>query len=323
MWTSIVIMILVFAAAFLAVFSVNLVIEDLARRDRKRLRKRLDEETRKNRHARARESMRNKDLGQLAAEASAEAKAESKTLRDRFTTLIEQSGLNLTPRRLLTIMAGSAFVLGTRGGLLSGSLVVGATAASIAAAAPLLFVQFKRSQRLEMLRSQLSDCFDLLSRILRAGQTISQGLQAVAEEFKPPVADEFGLCYEQQNLGLAPELTYRDLARRTGLLEIKIFVLSLLIHRQTGGNLTELLDQLAEIVRERFRLRGMIKSLTAEGRIQAGILLAMPPLMFVVLLFINREYAMKLFDHPVLPITALIFMALGAAWIRKIVNFDF
>ena len=152
-------MTLVFATAFLAVFSVNMMIDDLARRDRNRLRKRLDDEARKNRHVRARESMRSKDLSQLASEASEEAKAESMTLRDRMRALIEQSGLNLTPRRLLTIMGGSAFVLGTLGGLLSGSLVVGATAASIAAAVPLLFVQFKRSQRLEMLRSQLPDSF--------------------------------------------------------------------------------------------------------------------------------------------------------------------
>ena len=102
-----------------------------------------------------------------------------------------------------------------------------------------------------------------------------------------------------------------------------MIVLALLVHQQTGGNLTEILENLAFIVRDRFRIRGMIASLTAEGRVQAGILLVLPPAMFVILLFVNREYALKLFNHPILPILSLTFMGLGALWIRKIVNFDF
>ena len=105
-----------------------------------------------------------------------------------------------------------------------------------------------------------------MGRVVRAGQTISQALQAVADEFPPPIAAEFAYCYEQQNLGLSPESALRDLARRTGLLEIKIFVLALLVQQQTGGNLAELLDKLSGIIRERFRIRGQIKTLTAEGR---------------------------------------------------------
>jgi tight adherence protein B len=208
-------------------------------------------------------------------------------------------------------------------GLISRSLTAGLVVGFIARAVPLLYVQFKRHQRLEALRAQLSDVFDLISRVLQAGQTMSQAMQSVAQEFKPPVSLEFGLCFEQQNLGLAPEFAVKDLARRTGLLEIKIFVLAVMVHRQTGGNLTELLDKLALIVRDRFRIRGMISSLTAEGRMQGLILLVLPPLMFVLLLFVNHDYAMKLFDHPELPIGCMISMTFGALWIRKIVNFDF
>ena len=128
-----------------------------------------------------------------------------------------------------------------------------------------------------------------MARVIRAGQTMSQALLAVADEFPPPIAGEFSYCYEQQNLGLSPETAFRDLARRTGLLEIKIFVLALLVQQQTGGNLAELLDKLSAIIRERYRIRGQIKTLTAEGRMQAMVLLALPPGMFLLMLVMNRD----------------------------------
>src|SRR5439155_17515599 len=142
--------------------------------------------------------------------------------------------------------------------------------------------------------------FDLMGRIIRAGQTMAQGLQAVADEFDQPIAGEFAYCYEQQNLGLSPEVSLRDLARRTGLLEIKIFVLALLVQQQTGGNLAVLLEKLAGVVRERFRIRGKIKTLTAEGRLQAAVLLVLPPALFLIILLLNWSYGEVLLTHPYL-----------------------
>src|SRR5215831_5114775 len=118
---------------------------------------------------------------------------------------------------------------------------------------------------------------------------MSQALQAVADEFDTPISTEFAYCYEQQNLGLPPEDAMRDLARRTGLLEIKIFVLALLVQQQTGGNLAELLDKLAAVIRQRTRVRSKISTLTAEGRVQALILLALPPLLLAAVLILNRQ----------------------------------
>ena len=152
---------------------------------------------------------------------------------------------------------------------------------------------------------------------------MSQALQAVADEFDQPVAGEFAYCYEQQNLGLSPELALRDLARRTGLLEIKIFVLGLLVQQQTGGNLAELLDKLAGLIRERFRIRGKVKALTAEGRIQAAVLLVLPVALMGILWLMSKDYAQALAKTPNMIIAMLIAEAIGALWIRKIVNFDF
>ena len=100
-------------------------------------------------------------------------------------------------------------------------------------------------------------------------------------------------------------------------------MLALIIHRQSGGKLTQLLDKLAELIRERYKIRGKIKALTAEGRLQAMILMGLPPLMYCILLLISRKYALELLEHPNLILGALISMAIGGIWIRKIVNFDF
>ncbi len=116
---------------------------------------------------------------------------------------------------------------------------------AIAIPLPWLYVLLKRHQRLDRLREQLPDAFELMSRVLRAGQTISQAMQAVAEEFSRPISLEFLYCSEQMNLGLSPEQALRILGQRTGLLEIKIFILSVVVHRNTGGNLAELLDKLS------------------------------------------------------------------------------
>src|SRR5262249_27579293 len=145
-----------------------------------------------------------KNLGQLAAEASQDEVSPS--LRERFAAVVEQSGLGMTPQRLATIMVATGAACGALGVLVRQSLLVGLAAAAVGAVVPFLYVLRKRNARLEKLMGQLPDAFDLMARVIRAGQTMSQGVQAVADEFDQPIAGEFAYCYEQQNLGLSPEL---------------------------------------------------------------------------------------------------------------------
>jgi tight adherence protein B len=152
---------------------------------------------------------------------------------------------------------------------------------------------------------------------------VPQAFQAVGDTFEPPIAGEFGSCQEQQNLGLLPEVTYRDLAHRVDVLEMKIFVMAMLIQRQTGGNLSEVLERLAKLVRDRVRLRSHVRTLTAEGRLQAIVLLVLPLFMFGVMRVINPAYADVLLEHTSLLAGVGVAMGLGALWIRKIVNFDY
>jgi tight adherence protein B len=311
-----------FAAGALVVAGLYSILSDLYLRDRSRFGQRVDEEFRTRQRDRAKQSPLFKNLGELAAQVKAEEEAES-SLSRRFESMVEQSGLNVTSRRLVTLAACVGLSLGITVGLLRQSIVLGGVAALIGAGVPLLYVRMKQKARMKRLLGQLPDAFELMARVIRAGQTMSQALQGVADEFDAPIAAEFAYCYEQQNLGLSPEVSLRDLARRSGLVEMKIFVLAMLVQQQTGGNLAELLDKLATLVRERFRMQGKIKALTAEGRFQAIVLLALPPAMLLLLLAVNRHYIQTLFEHPGLLVAMVIADVLGALWIRRIINFDY
>lgn len=313
---------LTFFAVVATVVGVYSLIADLYLSDRTRLQHRIDDEFRKRQRERVRRSLLFKGLGQLSAEVAGE-REKSATTRERLERMIEQSGLDISLRKLLVTAGSTGACVGLLVYLIQGNPLFGLLAAAVSAGVPLLYVELKRKKRLERMLSQLPDAFDLMGRVIRAGQTMSQAVQAVSEEFAQPIAGEFSYCYEQQNLGLSPETAFRELARRTGLLEIKIFVTALLVQQQTGGNLGELLDKLSDLIRQRYRIRGVIRTLTAEGRFQAVILLAVPFAMFFMLMFLNYEYESRLLEHPNLIGGTLIMEAVGAVWIRKIVNFDF
>jgi len=314
-----------FLAAFFAIFTVNLILVDLFHREREETLKRLNEELLVQQRQKAREQTvaSGKDpMSEIIAAAGRESQ-QRKGILERINELTMQSGLRITTPKLLMICGSTGVLVSFIAFGVSSSLLMAGAIGGTFAAVPLLYVTYMRRKRLELLRSQLPDAFELMSRILRAGQSVSQAMQAVSEEFRPPVNVEFGYCYEQQNLGLAPEVALADLAQRTGLMEVKIFVLAVLVHRQAGGNLTELLDNIAHVVRQRFKMRREIKSLTGEGRMQAIVLLALPIVVWFGLFFVTRDYALKLLDHTSLLIATLTSMLIGTLWIRRIVNFDF
>ena len=291
-------------------------------RDRSRLNDRVDAEFLRKKTEKARKTPLFKNLGQVAAELSDE---ERPTARQRFVTMVEQSGMDTTPAKVLvqcaiaSAIGGLAvFVLARRSPMLIPPAVGLLPRARSGGSSGKV-----RDKRIEKLRSQLSDAFELMARVVRAGQTLGQALMAVADEFPQPISAEFAFCYEQQNLGLSPEVTFRDLTRRTGVIELKIFVLAVLVQQQTGGNLAELLTKLAGVVRERYLIQGTIRTLTAEGRMQGWMLAALPPFMLVLLMVLNPGYASVHFQHLNVLLGTFGVEALGVLWIRKIVNFDF
>lgn len=240
-----------------------------------------------------------------------------------LTSWIEQSGLRLRPLELISASVGIGVLAAVSVALFVPIWWLSLFACLLTAPLPFAAVAIERFRRSNKLRSQLPAALDLMSRMLRAGQTIPQSLSGVADEFESPLADEFGYCYEQQNLGLSTEASMYEMARRTGVLELRILVVALTIHRQAGGNLSELLDNLAKVIRERYHIQGQIRSLTADGRMQAAILLALPPVLLVVLSIVNQEYVSILFQFPWLLIGMFAFELLGALWLHRIVSFDF
>ncbi len=313
---------LIFCTGFLIMFGMNLVVTDLFLKERDQQKKRLQEQSLERGKPQVKEKLAGRNLDELAAEAMRET-ADDQTLVDKVYKMLEQSGTEITMPKLLAYSVGCSAVLGLAIGFLSSSIPMGALTGIAALAMPLFYVKYQRQKRFDKILDQLPDALELMSRTLKAGQTISQALLAVGNEFRAPIGPEFGYCYEQQNLGLSADVALRDLASRTGVLEIRIFVLGLLIHRRSGGNLTELLTNLASIIRQRYRMRGKVRALTAEGRLQGLILIILPFIAFLGLFVVSHDYAMKLFDYPWLLIGCMISMGLGAVWIRRIVNFDF
>lgn len=307
------------AAAF--VIALYQIAADLFLRDRARISDRVDMEFIKKKAAKSKKASLFKNLEQM--DAAAREGDDQQTLARRFEAMIEQSGMDLTATRLLTISAAVGGVLGVMAFAARGGLIETAIAALLGFIAPIFYVKRQRDARMEKLRSQLPEAFDLMARMVRAGQSLSQALLGVAQEFPQPISTEFAYCYEQQNMGLPAEAAFRDLTRRSSVIELKIFVLAVLVQRQTGGNLAELLSKLAGVVRERYQIRGTISALTAEGRMQGWILAAMPPAMLLILMIMNFNYAVILFEHPNLLIGTFGAEFLGVLWIRKIVNFDF
>lgn len=319
----------IFVAASMGIAAGYLIYTDLFRPEASRTKQRMDEEFRGGSTRPGASSLLFKagtqsELGALSprnSTAGLRDGAEDNTWRGRLRTVLVRSGLNLTPRQLATVSTLAATVLAITG-MLAGGWLMGLTGLVIGGLAPLAYVLRRARARATQFLTQLPAAFELMARVLRAGHSVPQAFQAVGDTFDGPIATEFGACQEQQNLGLLPEVTYRDLARRTGALEMRIFVMAMLVQCQTGGNLSEVLERLATLIRDRLAMRNKVRSLTAEGRLQALVLLVLPVLMFFVMRAVNRRYADVLLEHTGLLVTAGAGMLLGSLWIRRIVNFE-
>jgi tight adherence protein B len=188
---------------------------------------------------------------------------------------------------------------------------------------PYWILNFKKKRRVKKFEKQLPEALDLMARGLKAGHAFPTGLQIVGSEMPNPIGLEFFKTFKEYNHGMDMNHTLINLCDRVELRELRFFTTAVMIQRETGGNLVDILEKIAGLIRERFKLRNQIQALTAEGRLSGVILLAMPPIIFLVMLKINPSYTMLLINHPLgkaMSVTALIFQALGFLAIKKIVN---
>lgn len=249
-------------------------------------------------------------------------------LRTRWAEFLEQSGLNLNMRQLIQASLGLAFglpivVIILRQLPWPPPLIVAPICSVIGLFAPTMYVHVKRAQRAQLLCLQIPEAFDVMGRAIRAGQTVPAALQIVANDFASPISDEFASCYEQQNLGMSSEAAFRNLARRTGVMELRIFVVALLVQGRSGGNLVELLNTLADMTQKRLRMQAKVKAMTGEGRMQAIVLMVLPIAAFLAILVLAPDYSMRLLQHPRIVGMTIVAQILGCLWIRQIVNIDY
>jgi tight adherence protein B len=239
--------------------------------------------------------------------------------------LMHQGGTkwSLTTFFLLTLGLGAGFGVGTL--LATRMLLAAGVAAVFGALLPYLTVKRRAARRLNRFEELLPGAIDLMGRAIRAGHPLSAGLQMVADESSEPVAGEFLQVFEEQRFGLPFEDSMYGIADRVPLVDVRILVTAILIQREVGGNLAEVLDNLAEVIRERFKIRRQLRVITAQGRMSGYVLAALPIVVGLAIFLINRPYVMILFEHPVgklLAVSAVVLQILGYLWIRKIVDIE-
>jgi tight adherence protein B len=237
--------------------------------------------------------------------------------------LIIQADANITPSTFM----GISLILGLLGfsaSWLAGVKVYFAPLLGVLLAmVPFAWLLHKRGSRLKTFASQLPEALELVARALRAGHSLAAGLHVVAEESPRPIADEFNRVYEEQNLGIPIDESLKSMSDRVPNLDLRFFVTSVCIQRQTGGDLAEILDKIGYVIRERFRILGQVKALTAEGRLSGVILIALPFVLFLTMLHVKYDYVEKLWTHELgikMSIVAIIMQLVGALVIRHIVN---
>ncbi len=240
-----------------------------------------------------------------------------------FQRFLKQADSPLTVGQLAAaslLLAGIGFVINLAMGWPWG---IGVAMGAVLMTLPLVWLFFRRRFRLARFGRQLPEALELISRALRAGHSLAAGISLVAEEMPSPIADEFAQCYEEQNLGIPLEEALEAMTERVPNLDLRFFVTAVILQRQTGGDLAEILDKIGRLIRERFRIWGQIQALTGEGRLSGIVLLALPPALFLVMLKLNPDYVMTLFTDPMgqqMLVGAIIMQLLGAVVIKKIIT---
>lgn len=237
--------------------------------------------------------------------------------------MIEQADLNITVVRLLMFSLLFGFSCGLTVSAFVDSLLSAAFAGLAAAALPFAHVWRKRKTRLNDFLTHLPDALELMSRGLSAGHAFTESLHMVASEMPEPIAGEFGKTYEEQNLGLSYKLALKNMTSRIPLLDLRLCVTAILIQRETGGNLAEILEKVGHTIRERFRIIEDLKTLTTSSRMSAWVLCGLPLFIAVMVNFMNPDYMAPLWHDPrgqKLVYAAAIMQIIGMLIIRKIMR---
>ncbi len=238
---------------------------------------------------------------------------------------IEQSGARVT-------VSGILFIALICGGLAAMAIAVVTRApwgfpvgAGLGFAAPLFVLKVKRRRRLNQFEEQFPEALDLIARALKAGHAFATGLKMVADETAEPVGPEFRKTFDEQNFGLPLKDALDNLTERIPLLDVRFFATAVMIQRETGGNLSEILENLAHVVRERFKILRQVRVYTAHGRLTGYVLLGLPAFLGVALMFINPDHMNLLFRERLgqqMLMAAIVMQFVGYMWIKRVIKIE-
>jgi tight adherence protein B len=237
--------------------------------------------------------------------------------------MLDQADLHITPSRLVMFSAMAGMLGALAASVITISILIMVVSGIAAAVIPFVHVWWKRRKRFDAFLEHLPDALDLMSRGLSAGHAFSEALHMVSAEMPEPVASEFRKTYEEQNLGLSLKLALENLTQRMPLLDLRMCVTAVLIQRETGGNLAEILEKVAYTIRERFRIMGDLKTLTTSSRMSAWLLCGLPIFVTIVITGMNPDYMSVLWKDPrghYLIAAAMILQVTGMLIVRKILD---
>lgn len=241
----------------------------------------------------------------------------------KIQTLLDQADVDWSAAQTMLNMCGLALLVTVGLLMLHMNVFVAIASGGAVIVLPLLFLNFKRGRRMNKLNNQLPDVFEMMSQALRAGHSLAGAIQLIYEQMPPPIATEFAQVYHEQNLGMKIEDALKSMAERIDSLDVKFFVTAVMIQRQTGGDLAEVLDNISTVIRGRIELAGLVRGLTAEGRLSGWVLFSLPAVVFIATLYLNPDYARVLLEDPrgkIMLMVAAGMQLMGIAMIRWIVN---
>jgi tight adherence protein B len=237
--------------------------------------------------------------------------------------MLAQGNIDVRAGNFLMLCAASSLVLAVVAFLAGGTLLFGWAGVVLGFFAPYAFASHMRTKRFQQFEEKFPEAIDTLARAVRAGHAFTTALEMIANEVSEPVAGEFRQLYEEQKFGLPVRDALLNLADRIPLVDVKFFVTAVMLQRETGGNLAEILDNLSYVIRERFKIQRQVRVHTAQGRLTMVLLMALPPTVVVIMLLLNPGFIRPLFTDPIghaLIVGGITLQTMGYFVIRRIIK---
>ncbi|RLE24396.1 MAG: secretion system protein [Actinobacteria bacterium] len=320
--TPIVFLIMISVAVFLLVWNLMVPVFGAERKAAKLLKRRLRRIATQEHRSSAAQMLRDKYLRNLSP---IERKLETLPGMDRLALLLEQSGRKMPAHRLLLLSISMGIAGGALAWYSTNNYLVGIVAGALLAAIPFLKINLDRSKRLARFEEQLPEAMDIMVRALKAGHPFSGTLKLVAEEMDQPISTEFGIVFADINYGLEVKQAFLNLLERVPNMTLMTVVTAVIVQKETGGNLAETLANISAIVRSRFRFQRKVRSMSAEGRMSAWVLVLIPFVLFVGLMVTSPNYLTDLITEPEgikLLSIAFTMVIIGIFWLRRIIRID-